>query len=110
MAMSREGRSRLNISGLCADSCDPTPNRLGNELRAIVRPDEGGSTSQDEQVGKHIDHIRRVQPALHLYRQALAAVLIQNVQCSECLSVIGLTINEVIAPDMVSILRPQPDA
>ena len=55
---------------------DPIPNRLRNELRAIVRPDEGGRATQDEQVGQSINHVCRVQLALHLYRQALAAMLI----------------------------------
>ncbi len=48
-------------------------------------------------------------PPLDPDRQALAAELVEDVQRPECLPVIGAAMSEVVAPDMVAMLRPQPD-
>ena len=43
--------SRLDVGGLCTDSCDPVLNRLRNKLRAVVRPDVLRHAPEDEEVG-----------------------------------------------------------
>ena len=102
--------SRFDVGSLRADGCDPIPNRLCNKLGAIVGAYEGWRATQDEQVGQSVNHICRVQFALHLDRQTFSAVLINDVQRPENLAVICPAVNEVIRPDMVLMLRPQPHA
>ena len=46
------GRSGFDIGGLGSNRLDPVPDSLSDELWAIVRPDVGRDTSQDEQVCK----------------------------------------------------------
>ena len=53
------GASRFDEGGLRADSLDPGPNVLGNELGPIVASDKRRWSSQDEQVSEHIDDVSR---------------------------------------------------
>ena len=80
MAMSREGRFRFNVGGLSADRCNPIADGLSNELRSVVRPNEGWNTAQDKQVCQRIDDLCRIQFPFHLDRQAFPAVFIQDVE------------------------------
>ena len=43
-------RARFDIGGLCPHSRDPTADGLSNELRAVIRADEGRQAPQDEQI------------------------------------------------------------
>ena len=75
-----------------------------DELGAVIRADEGWDTAQDEQIAERIDHASGVEPAFDLDRQAFSAELVEDVQRPEGSAVIGPTMNEVIAPDMVRML------
>ena len=103
------GRAWLDVSGFGADGSDPIPDGFGNELRAIVGPNVGWYAAQDEQVGQHIDHVDRVEFALHPDRQAFPAMLIDDVQRAKCPPIVGPMVHEVIRPDMVAILRSETD-
>jgi hypothetical protein len=41
----------LDVGGLGADAGDPAPHLLGDELGAVVRPDVGWHSAQDEEIG-----------------------------------------------------------
>jgi hypothetical protein len=47
---------------------------------AIVRPDVGWNTTQDEQVCQNVDNLRRIQLSFHTYRKAFLPVFIQDVE------------------------------
>ena len=77
---------------------------------AIVRPDVGWNTTQDEQVRESVDDLSRVELSFHTDRKALSAVFIQDVESSERPAIIGLVMYKVVRPDMILIFRAQPDA
>ena len=104
------GASRLDEGRLRADRLDPGPDVLGDELWAVVASDERRGASQDEQVGERVDHVGRVQLPLHLDRQAFPAGLVENVQRPERPAVVSAAMDEVVAPDMVPIRGPEPNA
>jgi hypothetical protein len=66
--------------------------------------------AQDEQVRQHVDHVGRLELAPHPDRQALTGKLIDHVQHSDLAAVAGAVFHEVIGPDGVGPLRPQPHA
>jgi len=76
---------------------------------AIVRPDVGWNTTQDEQVRESVDDLSRVELSFHTDRKALSAVFIQDVESSERPAIVGSVMHTVIRPDMVAILWTQPD-
>ena len=76
---------------------------------AIVRPDVGWNTTQDEQVCQSVDNLCGVELSFHTDRKAFSAVFIQDVESSERPAIVGLVMYKVIRPDMVAILWTQPD-
>ncbi|GAB6845273.1 hypothetical protein JCM2811A_42750 [Methylorubrum rhodinum] len=69
-----------------------------------------GDTAQDEQVGQHVDDVRRLELARDPYRQALARKLIDHVEHPELAPVMGARLDEVVGPDVIATLRPQSQA
>jgi hypothetical protein len=55
------GTSGLDRRRFCAHRGNPPPYGLGDEFRTVVRADMARCPAQDEQVGQHIDHVRRLQ-------------------------------------------------
>ena len=77
---------------------------------AIVRPDVGWNTTQDEQVRESVDDLSRIQLSFHPNCQTFPAVLVQDVQCPESPAIIGSVMYKVIRPNMILIFRTQSDA
>jgi len=100
----------LDVSGLGADSCYPFLHGLGDELRSVVGPDVSGNAPQDEQVGQNVDHIDRLELASDTDRQAFMDELVEHVEHPILASVMGAVLDEVVGPDMITVLRPQSDA
>ena len=69
-----------------------------------------GNAVLDHGVGQHLDHIAAVDPAPHMDRQALPRVFIDQVQHAHRPSVMRERAHEVVRPDMIAPLRPQPHA
>ena len=65
--------------------------------------------TQDEQVREHIDHVRRLELARYPDRQALAGELVDDVQQADLTPVMRTRLDEVVGPDMIAVLGPQPD-
>ncbi len=102
-------RTRFDVRGFCTHSVDPVPDRLSNELRPVVRSDVGWDTPKNEEICQQINHVGGIELSLHSDCQALSGMFIEDVQRPESLSIIGSTMHEVIAPDMIGMLRPQPN-
>ena len=64
----------------------------------------------EEQISKHFKNDPRIEPSLHSDRQAFPRELINDAQHAERFAVMGSIHDEVVTPDMVSVLRPQPHA
>src|SRR4029077_6621268 len=102
------GAASLDVSGLGADSCDPLLHGLGDELRSVVGADVTGDATQDEEVGQNVDHIDRCERAADAYPQAFMGELLEHVQHPIFASVMGAVLDEVVGPDMIALLWPQP--
>ena len=101
--------SWLDVSGLCTNGCDPVPNRLRDELGAIIGADVVGHAAQNKQIRENIDDVCRVELAPDPDRQSLPAMLIKNVQGPEGPPVIGAMMHEVVGPNVIAVFRAQTD-
>jgi hypothetical protein len=69
-----------------------------------------GDAPQDELVGQNVDHIDRLEPAGDTDRQTFVAELVEHVEHSVLATIMGAILDKVVGPDMIALLRPQPDA
>ena len=69
-----------------------------------------GNATQDEQVGQNVDHIDRLELAGDTDRQTFVGELVEHVEHPVLATIVGAILDEVIGPDMIALLRPQPDA
>ena len=100
----------LDIGSLGADSGDPSLDSLGDELRSVVGPDMTGNAAQDEQVGQNVDHIDCFELAGDTDRQAFVGELVNDIEHPISAPIVGAILDKVIGPDVIAVLRPQPDA
>jgi hypothetical protein len=63
-----------------------------------------------KQVGQNVDHIDRLELAGDTDRQTFVGELVEHVEHPILASVMGALLDEVVGPDMIALLRPQPDA
>ena len=69
-----------------------------------------GNAPQDEEVGQNVDHIDRLKLAGDTDRQAFMGELVEHVEHPILASVMGAVLDKVVGPDMIALLRPQPNA
>ena len=93
-----------------ADGADSVLDGLGNEHGAIVRSDAGGHAVEDKQIAGRGDCAGGFEPSLDLDRRGFPVELVEDVQRAECLAAVGPAMHDVLAPDVVPILRPKPGA
>ena len=67
-------------------------------------------TAQDEEIGQHIDHIDGLELAGPPDRQTFMGELINDIKHSIFPSIVGAVFDEVVGPDVITVLGPQPDA
>ncbi len=67
-----------------------------------------GNAPQDEQVGQNVDRIDRLELAGDTDRQTFVGELVEHVEHPILASIVGAILDEVIGPDMIALLRPQP--
>src|SRR5262249_27177997 len=103
------GAAPLDVGGLGTDNRDPVLYRLGDELWSVVGPDVSGNAPQDEQVGQNVDHIDGLELAGDTDRQTFVGELVEHVEHPVLATIVGAILDEVIGPDMIALLRPQPD-
>ena len=100
----------LDIGSLGADSGDPSLDSLGDELRSVVGPDMTGNAAQDEQVGQKAEDIDCFELAGDTGRQAFVGKLVNDIEHPISASIVGAVLDKIIGPDVITVLRPQPDA
>jgi hypothetical protein len=66
--------------------------------------------AQDEEVGQDVDYVDRLELAIDADRQAFVSKLVDDVEHAVLPSLVGAVLNEVVGPDVIGMLRPQPDA
>ena len=104
------GASRLNEERLGSHSAKPPTNGASRELGSIVGSNELGHASEDEELGQPAHDVLRVEAAPHVDREALSGGLVDHSQHAVGPSVRGAVHDEVIAPDVIRLLRPQANA
>ena len=100
----------LDVSGLGTDRSDPVLHGLGDELRSVVGADVTGYAPQDEEVGQNVDDIDCLELAGDTDRQAFMGKLVEHVEHPIPASIMGAVLDKVVRPDVIAVLRPQPDA
>src|SRR5262249_12487464 len=71
-------------------------------------PDVSGNAP--EQVGQNVDHIDRLELAGDTDRQAFMGELVEHIEHAVLASLVGAVLDKVVGPDMIALLRPQPNA
>src|SRR3954463_2938575 len=104
------GATGLDVGSLRPHRGDPLADDLGDELRAVVGADVLRHAAQDEQVREHVDDVDRAQLAADPDCQALTGELVDDVEHAVLPSVVGPVLDEIVGPDVVRVLRPQPGA
>jgi hypothetical protein len=69
-----------------------------------------GNAAQDEQIGENVDHIDRFELAGDTDRQAFVGKLVNDIEDPISASIVGAVLDKVVGPDVITVLRPQPDA
>jgi hypothetical protein len=104
------GATRCDVGCVSTDSCDPILHGLGHELRSVIGPDVARHPAQDEEVGQNINHVEGLELAIDADRQAFVGELVDDVEHPVLPSIMGPVFHEVVGPDVIALLRPQPDA
>ena len=104
------GAAGLDESRRRTDAADPALHGCGCELGPIVRTNMAWDAAQDEYVGQHVDDVRGSELAPNPDRQTFAGELADDVQHPEPAPVPGAVLDEVISPDGIGTLRPEPYA
>ena len=104
------GAAWCDVGSLGSDRCDPLLNSLGHKLRPIVGPDVARDPTQDEAVRENIDYIDGLELAGNPDRQAFVGELVDHIEHSILPSIVGAVLDEVVGPDVIAVLGPQPDA
>lgn len=99
-----------DVGRLGADGRDPSLHCLGDEFWPIIRTNMAWHTAQDEKVGEDVDHVDGRQLTTDPDRQALVGEFVDDVEHPELPAVMRPVFDEIVGPDVVSVLWPQPDA
>ncbi len=67
------------------------------------------NATKDKQVKQEINHILVFNLTGYQYRQAFPGVFIDDIQYFKGSAISRAVYHEIVAPDMVLILRPEPD-
>src|SRR5262245_64774397 len=73
------------------------------------RPDQTGNAVQDEQIGENVDDIDCFELASDTDRQAFVGKLVNDIEHPISASIVGAVLDKVVGPDVIAVLRPEPD-
>src|SRR5271163_3725613 len=104
------GTTRLDIQRSRSHVPQPLPKFLGDELRTVVGPDVLWGSSPEHHIGQRLDDLVAPQSSSYSNRQALPRVFIDHRQHADRSALMGHRTHEVIAPDVIRSLWPQPHA
>ena len=104
------GTAGFDVERLGSDISKPLTHDLGRHLRAIVGTDVFGDAADQHHIGHRFQDTEAVDPAGHPDRQTLPRELVDQRHQPDLAAVVGLGLDEVVRPDVIAPLRPQPDA
>src|ERR1700690_2764492 len=80
------------------------------ELRSVVGADVVGNASTNKQVCQTFQDVLAGQPPGHVNCQTLPSVFIEDRQHPHGTAIVGPSQHEVVAPYVISMTRPKPNA
>ena len=104
----RDGTLPIYPKAPAGQTCGP-PRSEAN-MKEVIKAYYGDVSMLDEQVGQALQHIVGPQPSCHHDGQAAPRELVDHAQHAERPPILGPILHEVVGPDMVGMLRPQPQA
>ena len=99
---------RRDVGRLRANHINPFLHGFSDELGPIVRTNVSRHATKQEQIRQNIYDVRAVELARNTDRQTFARELIDNVEHAISAPVVCAVMHEVIRPDVVRPLGPQP--
>ncbi len=103
------GTAGFDVQGLRSELCEPAAYDLGCHLCAVIGSDMFRHASGEHHISHRLDDAEAVDPSSHPDRKALPGELVDQRHQSKLSSIMGLSFDEVVAPHMIAMLRPQPD-
>ena len=100
------------VERLRSQLCKPAAHNLCRHLRAVVRTHVFRHTALDHHVGHGLDNAKAkaVDATGHPDRQAFPRELVDQSHQPEFAPIVGLRFHKIVAPNMIAMLRSQPDA
>lgn len=102
--------ARRDVERPGAEFSKPVANHLGRDLRAVVGADVFGDALGEHHIGHRLDDAEAVDATRHTDGQAFPGELIDQRHQAELATVMCLRLDKIVAPHMIAVLRPQPDA
>src|ERR1022692_823278 len=104
------GTARFDVQRLGSYCRQPLPQSFRNKLGPIVRSYVFRDTLHQHHIRQRLDQVVTVQPPCHPQGETLAGVLVDQRQQPQRPSILGEGADEVVAPDVVFMLRPKAHA
>ena len=102
--------SGFDVERLGTKFCEPATHDLCRHLRTVVRADVFRYASFEHRIGHRLDDPKAVNATSHSDCQAFPGELVNQGHEPELSTIVGLRLNEVVAPDMIAMLRSQSNA
>ena len=104
------GATGFDVQGPGSQPGEPAAHDLGRHLGTVVRSNVLRDTTLHHHIGHRLDDPEAVDAARNPDREALPGELVDQCHQPEFATVVGLCLDEVVAPHMIAVLRPQPNA
>ena len=102
--------ARFNEQRLGSQCAEPLLHTIRAHLRAVITPHMFGDSVPQHRIAQGFDHVMTVEPSAHTNRQAFSCVFVDQCQQSETAAIVRARLNKVVAPNMIVVFGPQPDA
>lgn len=104
------GAAGLDIERRSAKPGQPVADHLRGHLRTVVGPNVLRDTSGKHHIGHRFDDAKAVDTTSDPDCQAFTGVLIDQCHQADATAVVGLGLHEVVTPDVIAMLWPEPNA
>jgi hypothetical protein len=104
------GAAGLDVERLRAELREPAAHDLCRHFCAVVGPNVLWHAPGEHHVGHRLDDTQAVDATGYPDRQAFPGEFVDQGHQPKFAPIVGLRLDEVVAPDMVAMLRPQTDA
>jgi hypothetical protein len=95
----------LDVKRGCSKPCEPAAHDLRRHLRAIVGPDVFRHAALKHHIRHRLDDAKAIDATRHPDRKAFPGKLIDQRHEPELTAIMSLGLDEVVAPDMIAMLR-----